>query len=800
MTKTNFMKEFIFDLHQNPCTLKYLAKYHLTKALKKLFKELDRKNELKDNQIIGILLKLKFDNGSIKTVSTFRKGSKESLTKFSTLFKHLLILRSENLSIDSKENIKVSSIIFNYHIYPMDYTLSDVQDNELFLKEQNEIKKDNTSFIDYKEQAEIKFMDPLKIFKIPLSYAGSSTFQNDFKTLNKNVSMYRDKDLKYRIIYKTLSNLETEIRIVLQEDSTIVIFKFKDRLIVLPKLVESEIIIERTIMSKSKEIYIIDILNHQILLIKKFNCNTSTKGYIKALKLNQKFDTNDLKKFITFDIESITDLNSLKNEGDQIFFDPLLISAYDFCYNKIYSKIIKENLYVKENIPVSSDSDLNKNIRKIKIESLELFFLQFIDVKYHKFRLYAHNLSSYDGILIFESLFHMCEKNGFKIEPMIRDNKIISIKIRFGWMGGNQNKYRYHIEFHDSMLLLLSSLEKLGKTFLSENKDLQKLIDPNVKELLLDENVRNNEDFSLVINKLTNYCVQDSIALAYIINKFSEIIYGEFKLNIHNYPTASSLALALYLSNHLKNDSLIPLIAGSTYKDIKKAFHGGHTDVYQLYSNEEVHSYDYISMYPTQMLEKPMPVGLPTKFVGNPLLTGETLESLIKTESSVQTDDNLLYETLQELLYNSCTPETSLNEVDIVRVATMLRNNPDYSRYYQKMQDWAENIPSSNSSIHSYKSSELDFLVRLKNELDSVVNSPIVEIDNASSIDLINQTNNNILIIIQRKIEYLHGVNLSIEQLSKILYYYESVLHESKLNDYIVYCNDIFGSQIFPLM
>jgi hypothetical protein len=267
------MKEFIFDLHQNPCTLKYLAKYHLTKALKKLFKELDRRKELKDNQIIGILLKLKFDNGSIKTVSTFRKGSKESLTKFSTLFKHLLILRSENLSIDSKENIRVISIIFSYHIYPMEYTLGDVQDNELFLNDQNEIKKDNDSFIDYKEHSNIKFMDPLKIFKIPLSYAGSSTFQNDFKTLNKNVSMYRDKDLKYRIIYKTLSNLETEIRIVLQEDSTIVIFKFKDKLVIVPKLEVNELLIERTIMSRINEIYLIDLLDNNILLHKRFNIN-----------------------------------------------------------------------------------------------------------------------------------------------------------------------------------------------------------------------------------------------------------------------------------------------------------------------------------------------------------------------------------------------------------------------------------------------------------------------------------------------------------------------------------------------
>jgi hypothetical protein len=222
------------------------------------------------------------------------------------------------------------------------------------------------------------------------------------------------------------------------------------------------------------------------------------------------------------------------------------------------------------------------------------------------------------------------------------------------------------------MLLLLSSLEKLGKTFLSDKPELQKMIDPKIKELLLYENVRGNQDFSLVINKLTNYCVQDSIALAYIINKFSEIIYGEFKLNIHNYPTASSLALALYLSNHLKNDSLIPLIAGSTYKDIKKAFHGGHTDVYQLYSNEEVHSYDYISMYPTQMLEKPMPVGLPTKFVGNPLLTGETLESLEKQlafiKCSVYVDKSINRPTYQTTVYlngefrSICATGTFLNQ------------------------------------------------------------------------------------------------------------------------------------------
>ena len=68
--------------------------------------------------------------------------------------------------------------------------------------------------------------------------------------------------------------------------------------------------------------------------------------------------------------------------------------------DKIHTKIIKENLYVKENVPVSPYSTLNKELREDKLKTLELFFLQFIETKYHKFRIYTHNLSSYDGILI----------------------------------------------------------------------------------------------------------------------------------------------------------------------------------------------------------------------------------------------------------------------------------------------------------------------------------------------------------------------------------------------------------------
>jgi hypothetical protein len=383
--------------------LKYISKYYITKAVNFFFDTLKSKNSIKDNQIIGIIFKIKYndEDKTIKSLSTYRKGLISSKVKFTTLFKHLANIRSEDYS---NNDMKIESIIFTYHIYPIDYDIKNI-DQDLIILENKSYIENNKDHIKYEldSNTNINYMNPLKIFKLPLIFAGSQLFNINFKKLNLNTSdvkITEDYRIKYKINYKFINHNEVEVLISLQDDPSIIIYKFKDRLIVLPKLVDSEIIIERTIMSKSKEIYIIDILNHQILLIKKFNHNMSRKGFIKTLKLNQKFNLNDLNKFICFDLESLCDLNSLNKEGDQIFFDPLLISAYDYFNDKIYTKIIKENLYVKENVPVSPYSTLNKELREDKLKTLELFFLQFIETKYHKFRIYTHNLSSYDGILI----------------------------------------------------------------------------------------------------------------------------------------------------------------------------------------------------------------------------------------------------------------------------------------------------------------------------------------------------------------------------------------------------------------
>jgi DNA polymerase type B, organellar and viral len=335
-----------------------------------------------------------------------------------------------------------------------------------------------------------------------------------------------------------------------------------------------------------------------------------------------------------------------------------------------------------------------EELRLDRINLIKRFFLQFIDYKYHNFTLYAHNLSGFDGILILESLVYLSDDYGFKIEPLIRDNKIISIKVSFGKM--KDNRYKYHITFHDSLLILLSSLENLSKSFLKDNPDMQKIKDKNLLDALLYKTLRKDIDKIEFLRELKMYCERDSISLALIIHLYSNIVYNEFKLNVHKYPTASALALAIYRSKFLESDGLIPLISGEIYKDIKKSYHGGHTEVYKLYSNEEVHSYDYVSMYPSQMLKHYMPVGKITKFEGNPLLCGETLESLSDKlafiKCSVYVDKSLnrpVYQTIVKIkgeLRSVCATGTFLNQWVYV---------PELLKYEEKTNGLIKIIPDS---------------------------------------------------------------------------------------------------------
>jgi hypothetical protein len=79
--------------------------------------------------------------------------------------------------------------------------------------------------------------------------------------------------------------------------------------------------------------------------------------------------------------------------------------------------------------------------------------------KYNGFRVYIHNFSKFDAVFI---LRIMAKMNNCEIKRCLkRESKIIDIKLNFNLDG----KRKYSIYFRDSLLILPSSLRKLGENF-----------------------------------------------------------------------------------------------------------------------------------------------------------------------------------------------------------------------------------------------------------------------------------------------------------------------------------------------
>ena len=244
--------------------------------------------------------------------------------------------------------------------------------------------------------------------------------------------------------------------------------------------------------------------------------------------------------------------------------------------------------------------------------------------KYHKYKIYIHNFSYFDGVFLLRILSNLSPK----IRPIIREGRLIDIRMTY------LNKY--HIYFRDSLLLLPSSLKKLAINFNVENKSLfpyEFVNNPNihldyigeVPEMKYFNNIA-EEEYLNYINHFNNnwslknetiyYCEQDCRTLYQIIFEFQKRIFDLFRIDIHKYPTLASLALAIYRSNYLKDEYNIPLIDGERYNFIKKSYTGGSVDVYKPLG-KNIYHYDVNSLYPYVMKEFLIPTGNPTYFLGD---------------------------------------------------------------------------------------------------------------------------------------------------------------------------------------
>lgn len=250
--------------------------------------------------------------------------------------------------------------------------------------------------------------------------------------------------------------------------------------------------------------------------------------------------------------------------------------------------------------------------------------------KYKGFKIYLHNFANFDAIFLLDTL----TKFGF-CSPIINNGRIISVSLTFKTK--KENLKYYSIDFRDSLQLLLISLSKLAKSF---NVDVQKSIFPHrfvtaenlnyvgpvpsfnyFDDISLDEyldyciNFKNN-NWSLK-NEAIKYCNTDCISLHQILIKFNKLIFNNFKININKYPTLPSLSFAIFRTLFLK--SFIPQLSGKISKNIKLSYTGGSTDMFIPSNNKDelVYAYDVNSLYPSVMLNNPMPIGKPTYFEGD---------------------------------------------------------------------------------------------------------------------------------------------------------------------------------------
>ena len=249
--------------------------------------------------------------------------------------------------------------------------------------------------------------------------------------------------------------------------------------------------------------------------------------------------------------------------------------------------------------------------------------------KYNGYKVYVHNLSNFDGIFLLKILSVI---DNIKIFPIIKDNKMINIKLSYEGINN------YTISFRDSLLMLPSSLNKLTKQFNVDNKGIfpynfvndkfNTNINLNYIGKLPDFKYFNditidqyNEYTKLYNNKWSlkeetiKYCNQDCISLYQIIYKFNESIFNQFSMNIHKFPTLPSLAFGIYRAHYL-NDYPIPLLSGQIFNDISKSFTGGSTDMFKPFG-KNLFSYDVNSLYPYVMNNFDMPVGKMKFFEGD---------------------------------------------------------------------------------------------------------------------------------------------------------------------------------------
>jgi hypothetical protein len=322
---------------------------------------------------------------------------------------------------------------------------------------------------------------------------------------------------------------------------------------------------------------------------------------------------NLINEFYTMDIETITEKVSETNKKVR----PYLINAYNG----------------------------RQHINNFNPDENELFkgfmdkLLSNLDKGSHTI-IYAHNLSTFDGVLILKHLFQYG-----KVEPMLFNGRLISIKLKIYGIGRPRT-----IEFKDSILLLPYSLRNLGQSFnvtVTKGHFPFELTDIYYTGVFPAFNYWTNitlqEWYKLKLEygkrmwsfqaESIKYCEKDCASLHEILIKFNELIFNKFKVDVHKSLTLPALAMRIYKTNYMPENSIYQL-SGLPEFNMRQSYSGGAVDVYIPHNitsgldnissfnkdrskKRRLYGYDVNSLFPYIMAEYSMPIGKPIAFLGN---------------------------------------------------------------------------------------------------------------------------------------------------------------------------------------
>lgn len=236
--------------------------------------------------------------------------------------------------------------------------------------------------------------------------------------------------------------------------------------------------------------------------------------------------------------------------------------------------------------------------------------------------IYAHNFARFDGFLLYRHLRRMQIEGILHMAEIITSNAIKLLKINL-----LSKKYKgKSVRIQDSYNILGASLRKLCEAFNvkeakgyfphsfvtidrlgysggTPSKEYFEEISDNEYEEIKSENW-------VLRDECLKYLRLDLVSLMEILKVFTNLIKKEYNLDVGRSVSISALAFRIFRAIYYKEELNVKIIHGNVYKDIKRGFFGGKTEVYER-KGKNLYYYDVNSLYPFSML-KDMPVGNPT--------------------------------------------------------------------------------------------------------------------------------------------------------------------------------------------